>query len=259
MFGIYMAPFQEVRALLPGPQTLHGRTLWLPACRLAPARPPCRRSLNAPQHEYWYPPGTAAFPCVGLTTTSRCYPLPPVPISQILFLDSDCMPLMDPSALFEAPEYREHGSLFFPGAASPSRHGRTASSSRRRAQHAKRSAPQSQPLPTTHLAVTHTPTPTRPHFHADRWSTPPRDEAHQLYKHFGLHNPWDPSDKQAWPPQTDSAQFLLNRCPCCFGGALQDQEQAPAARRLGCRHVQLQLIEHWATQHAACVCLSDRQ
>jgi hypothetical protein len=34
---------------------------------------------------------------------------------QILFLDSDCMPLYDPAVLFEVPEYTQHGVIIFPG------------------------------------------------------------------------------------------------------------------------------------------------
>jgi hypothetical protein len=34
---------------------------------------------------------------------------------QVLFLDSDCTPLLDPNALFDTPEFQQHGNLFFPG------------------------------------------------------------------------------------------------------------------------------------------------
>ena len=33
---------------------------------------------------------------------------------QVLFLDSDSLPLLDPSLAFDTPEYRRHGNLFFP-------------------------------------------------------------------------------------------------------------------------------------------------
>lgn len=34
--------------------------------------------------------------------------------AQMLFLDADCLPLVDPAVLFEDPEYVKHGSLFWP-------------------------------------------------------------------------------------------------------------------------------------------------
>ncbi len=37
---------------------------------------------------------------------------------QVLYLDSDCMPLYDPSVLFETPEYQQHGVIIFPGESS---------------------------------------------------------------------------------------------------------------------------------------------
>ncbi|GAB4812962.1 hypothetical protein N2152v2_000008 [Parachlorella kessleri] len=33
---------------------------------------------------------------------------------KVLYLDSDCMPLYDPSVLFETPEYQQHGVIIFP-------------------------------------------------------------------------------------------------------------------------------------------------
>jgi hypothetical protein len=34
--------------------------------------------------------------------------------AQVLFLDSESMPLLDPSVLFETEQYRQHGNLFWP-------------------------------------------------------------------------------------------------------------------------------------------------
>lgn len=34
--------------------------------------------------------------------------------AEVVILDSDCLPLRDPSWMFSAPQYQQHGNLFWP-------------------------------------------------------------------------------------------------------------------------------------------------
>jgi hypothetical protein len=36
------------------------------------------------------------------------------PFREVLFLDADCVPIKDPSFLFDCPEYQQHGAIFWP-------------------------------------------------------------------------------------------------------------------------------------------------
>ncbi|GAB4818060.1 hypothetical protein N2152v2_005106 [Parachlorella kessleri] len=45
---------------------------------------------------------------------AKVFSLYVAPFKEVLFLDSDSMPLLDPTALFELPQYQQHGNLFWP-------------------------------------------------------------------------------------------------------------------------------------------------
>jgi hypothetical protein len=66
-----------------------------------------------PQHRPLVNPGLSIRPAFN-GFKIKAFALYAAPYSEVLLLDSDAMPLVDPNALFESPEYRRAGNLFWP-------------------------------------------------------------------------------------------------------------------------------------------------
>ena len=76
----------------------------------------CGHSPHGPPHTHTTPvltPRSPTHPTPHLPILPPKHPLN-TPHPQVLFLDSDCLPVLEPSPLFEAGQYRAGGNLFWP-------------------------------------------------------------------------------------------------------------------------------------------------
>lgn len=97
-YVLYVAPYAEVRAR----PLKHASAHPVPE----PPRTPAAGGRQLPLAV----PLTGR--CSSLATLPRTASLPSP--CQVLVLDSDAIPLMDPAVMFDTDQYRSHGNLFFP-------------------------------------------------------------------------------------------------------------------------------------------------
>lgn len=116
-YVLYAAPYKHVRTgqrMAPQHAAAAARDACAPACLLQWSR---LRACDRPP-----PACLPCFPVPVSAATPQLRPLlagphlPPSCLSspQAMFLDADATPVLDPSLLFEHPQYRQAGSMFWP-------------------------------------------------------------------------------------------------------------------------------------------------
>lgn len=137
---------------------------------------------------------------------------------QVLFLDADCMPLLDPEFLFEWPEFKEKGNIFFPGAVAAAASAAAVFFSSAGAWTGSAGLPTHSPSSSVWLCArasagepcqcsqcSSVPCPVAPtaEHHAEQV---------RLFQYWGLYNPWaEGRDRKSMPLQAESGMLLMNR------------------------------------------------